>query len=104
MEVGSQPHAMASVHQRKETLELIEQVAGWGLRVGRGIWIREYLLPLPCSEPHFLGHPANSLVTIPTTTLSHQSKYVKIELYKPIILPFVLYGFKHFLSMKETVL
>jgi len=70
MEVGGQPHAMASVPQRKETMELIEQEAGWGLRVGQGIWMREYLSPLPCSEPHFLGHPASSLVSIPTT-LSH---------------------------------
>lgn len=70
MELGVQPNAMAFVPQKKETLELIEQEAGWGLGVGWGIWIREYLLPLPCSESHFLGHPANSLVTIPIT-LSH---------------------------------
>jgi len=67
MELGGQRKAMVSVPQRKETLELIEQEPGWGLRVGWGIWIREYLLPLPCSEPHLLGHSANSLVTMPTT-------------------------------------
>jgi hypothetical protein len=67
MEVGGQPNAMASVPQRKASLELIEQEAGWGVRVAQGIWIREYLLPLPCSEPHFLGYPTNILVTIPTT-------------------------------------
>jgi hypothetical protein len=70
MELGGQPNAMASVPQRKETLELNEREPGWGLRVGWGIWIREYLLPVPCSELHLLGHPANNLVTIPTA-LSH---------------------------------
>jgi len=65
MELGGQPNAMASAPQKKENPELIEQEAGWGPRVGRGIWIREYLLPLPCSEP--LVHPANGLVTTPIT-------------------------------------
>jgi hypothetical protein len=63
--VSGQLHVPIASHP---PLHIVEE-AGWAPEPVWQLWREENLFSLPGIEPQFLGHPAHSLVAIPTELL-----------------------------------
>jgi hypothetical protein len=66
MEVQSQPHEPVGLPTGKERMVVTEYQGGWHLASFWKLRRKEKLSHLPEIELQFLGHPARSLINVPT--------------------------------------